>query len=212
MYLYPSLDDRFSESGNAKGHYFHQDLLIARRIHLNNPKIHGDIGSRIDGFVAHVASFRPIEVFDVRPQSGHIENINFVRCDLTKSISEDLVEYCDSLSCLHALEHFGLGEYGDIVMYDGHLLGWNNLFRILRKRGKFYFSVPIGPQRIEFNSHRVFSVDYFLEIFDGKYRIDFFSFVDDKGDLHENVKIESDKSRDNFGCNYGCGIFEMTKL
>ena len=26
----PCLDDRFSDSGVAKGHYFHQDLLVAR--------------------------------------------------------------------------------------------------------------------------------------------------------------------------------------
>ncbi len=32
--------------------------------------------------------------------------------------------------------------------------------RMLKKEGKFYFSVPIGEQRIEFNAHRVFSVKY----------------------------------------------------
>ena len=26
--------------------------------------------------------------------------------------------YCDSLSCLHALEHFGLGRYGDAVDFE----------------------------------------------------------------------------------------------
>jgi len=60
------LDDRFDQSGTASGHYFHQDLLVASRIFINNPEKHVDIGSRIDGFVAHVASFREIEVFDIR--------------------------------------------------------------------------------------------------------------------------------------------------
>ena len=32
-----------------------------------NLKRHVDIGSRLDGFVAHVASFREIEVLDIRP-------------------------------------------------------------------------------------------------------------------------------------------------
>lgn len=209
---YPCLGDRFSDSGAASGHYFHQDLLVARRVNLNHPDTHVDVGSRVDGFVAHVASFRPIEIIDIRPLSSQIPNVQFMQADLMVPIKGDLIEYCDSLSCLHAIEHFGLGRYGDPVNYDGYLLGLNNLHRILKKGGKFYFSVPIGPQRIEFDAHRVFSIDYLLELFDGKYHIDNFSFVDDRGDLHENAPITEVNKLNNFGCAYGCGIFEMTKL
>ena len=209
---YYGLDDRFSESGGANGHYFHQDLLVARRIHYNNPSIHVDVGSRIDGFVAHVASFRPIEVFDIRPLSSEIPNVKFTQSDLMATIKNGLVEYCDSLSCLHAMEHFGLGRYGDPVSYDGYLLGLDNLYHILKKGGKLYFSVPIGPQRIEFDAHRVFSLSYLLELFDGKYQIDHFSFVDDQGDLHESVSMTEADVKNSFSCTFGCGIFEMTKL
>jgi hypothetical protein len=110
------------------------------------------------------------------------------------------------------LEHFGLGRYGDPVNYDGYLLGLDNLWKILKKGGKFYFSVPIGPQRIEFNAHRVFSVGFLLECFSGKYHIDQFSFVDDQGDLHENTSITDTETKSNFNCVSGCGIFEMTKM
>jgi len=209
---YPCLEDRFLESGTAKGFYFHQDLLVARRIHLNNPSIHVDVGSRVDGFVAHVASFCPIVVFDIRHLSISIPNIRFIQADFMAHLNDNLVEYCDSLSCLHALEHFGLGRYGDHVNYDGYIVGLSNLHKILKKGGKFYFSVPIGPQRIEFNAHRVFSVIYLLECFADKYHIDQFSFVDDQGDLHENVAIGDANAQNNFGCSFGCGIFEMTKL
>jgi len=209
---YPCLGDRFTESGSAKGHYFHQDLLVARRINLNNPHRHVDVGSSIDGFVAHVAAFRAIEVIDIRPLHSNIPNVTFKQADLMISVQESLLEYCDSLSCLHAIEHFGLGRYGDPVNYDGYILGLNNLHRMLKKGGKLYFSVPIGPQRIEFNAHRVFSVRYLLECFDGKYHIDQFSFVDDRGDLHENTLISDGDVQRNFGCVYGCGIFELTKL
>jgi hypothetical protein len=209
---YPCVANRFSQSGPARGHYFHQDLLVARRIYLNAPSRHVDIGSRVDGFVAHVASFRSIEVFDIRPLSVAIPNVKFTKADLMGTMENGLYDYCDSLSCLHALEHFGLGRYGDPVKYDGYLLGMTNLCNILKKAGKLYFSVPIGPQRIEFNAHRVFSVSYLMECFAGKYHIDQFSFVDDGGDLHENVPIEESGAKDNFGCIFGCGIFEMTKL
>jgi len=88
----------------------------------------------------------------------------------------------------------------------------NNLYLILKKCGKLYFSVPVGPQRIEFDAHRVFSISYLLELFDGKYHIDLFSLVDDHGELHENVPITETNAQNNFDCVYGCGIFEMTKL
>ncbi|MBN1123869.1 MAG: DUF268 domain-containing protein [Sedimentisphaerales bacterium] len=201
------------ESGSAKGHYFHQDLLVARRIYQNQPNLHVDVGSRVDGFVAHVASFRPIVILDIRPLSNEksISNLRFIQADLTAPIEDKFVDYCDSLSCLHALEHFGLGRYGDSVNYDGYMLGLNNFWKILKQGGKFYVSVPIGPQRIEFNAHRVFSVSFLLECFSDKYHIDQFSFVDDRGDLYENIPITDADAENNFGCVYGCGIFEMTK-
>ena len=76
----------FDYSGNAgdqTGHYFHQDLLVAKFINDNKPKRHVDVASRIDGFVAHVASFREIEVLDIRPlpKSQH-KNIKFKQTDL----------------------------------------------------------------------------------------------------------------------------------
>lgn len=208
--LYPCLNDRFFDSGEAKGHYFHQDLLIASRVHQNNPKLHIDIGSRVDGFVAHVASFRKIKVLDIRPLSNKILNVEFVQTDLMSPLINELYECCDSLSCLHAMEHFGLGRYGDYVDYDGYLHGLENLYKILKKGGKLYFSVPIGPQRIEFDAHRVFSINYLLELFENKYQIDHFSYVDDDGILHSNVTMTD--VNENFGCKFGCGIFEMTKL
>ena len=208
---YPCLFDEEDEGGNAKGHYFHQDLLVARKIFENNPQKHVDVGSRIDGFVSHVASFREIEVFDIRKLNSKIPNIKFTQADLMKDLGESLYNYTDSLSCLHTLEHFGLGRYGDKIKFDGYLDGFKNLYNLLKQGGKFYFSVPIGPQRIEFNAHRVFSVKYLLEIISPKYMIDSFSYVDDKGNLFENVELtENDISKD-FDCNYGCGIFDLTK-
>lgn len=210
--FYPCLGDRFLNSGSAIGHYFHQDLLIARRIYHNKPIMHVDIGSRVDGFVAHVASFRFINVIDIRKLPNDIPNVKFLQSDLMKPIKEELIEYCDSLSCLHALEHFGLGRYGDPINYDGYLCGLKNLYSILKKNGKLYLSVPIGPLRIEFDAHRVFSVKYLMALFIDKYHIDSFSYVDDEGLLHEDVSITKENIANNFGCNYGCGIFEMTKV
>jgi SAM-dependent methyltransferase len=208
---YPILGQRFSESGTLSGDYFHQDLFVARRILLNNPKRHLDVGSRTDGFVAHVAVFREIEIVDIREQPGKVNNILFKRANLMQ-LPEDMINAYDSISSLHAIEHFGLGRYGDPIDYYGYLKAIHNITKILQTGGKFYFSVPIGNQRIEFNAHRVFSVQYLLDLFRNDFKLDSFSFVDDKGDFFENVELDQTGIDRNFGCNSGgCGIFELTK-
>ncbi len=208
---YLCLEDRFLEAGVHKGHYFHQDLLVVRRIFINKPVKHVDVGSKIDGFVAHVASYRTLEIIDIRPLLGEIPNVKFIQADLMAELKPELIGYCDSLSCLHALEHFGLGRYGDPINYDGDLVAYRNFTKILKQGGKFYFGTPIGPQRIEFNAHRVYSVNYLLDLFKD-FKLDQFSYVDDKGDLHENVPLDETAVSNNFSCSYGCGIFELTKL
>lgn len=209
---YPCLDDRFSQSGSAKGHYFHQDLLVAQKIFADNPECHIDIGSRVDGFVAHVASYRKIDVLDVRPLEVDIKNITFRQCDVMNPLDETLIGSTDSLSCLHALEHFGLGRYGDPVNYDGYLIAFENLGLMLKNAGKLYLSVPIGPERIEFDAHRVFSIEHLTSLFNGKYEIKSFSYVDDKGDLFMDMAWQGSDADNNYGCRYGCGIFELTKI
>ena len=75
--FYPLLADRYDNAGVASGHYFHQDLYVARKIFEANPSRHVDVGSRIDGFVAHVASFREIEILDIRFIESKSKNIHF---------------------------------------------------------------------------------------------------------------------------------------
>lgn len=208
--FYPILNERNSEGGTMRGHYFHIDFLAAKKIYLDNPLRHIDLGSRIDGFVAHVASFRKIEVFDIRPIVSKIDNIIFTQADLMQ-LPSYLIESCDSFSSLHAIEHFGLGRYGDRIDLNGHLKAISNIHKILKRKGKFYFAVPIGQQRIEFNAHRVFNISYLVFILKRFFRIDSFSYVDDIGDLHENVQLDEKNINSNFNCNYGCAFFELTK-
>lgn len=204
------LNERFDESGIMSGHYFHQDLFVARKIFLKNPVKHVDIGSRTDGFVAHVAAFREIEIFDIREQTKQVKNILFKKADLTK-LPEELKNYTDSISSLHAIEHFGLGRYNDSVDYFGYKKAIDNITHILKQGGKFYFSTTIGPQRIEFNAHRVFSVQYLVDLLSDRYVIDSFSYVADDGNIREDVALTNENMANNFGCTYGCGIFELTK-
>ena len=208
--FYPILTDKLAESGSASGHYFHQDLLVAQKVFRANPAKHVDIGSRIDGFVAHVAAFREVELFDIRPMTSQITNVRFVQADLMR-VEPGFSDYTDSISSLHAIEHFGLGRYNDPIDAYGHIKALDNIYRILKKGGRFYFSTPIGPQRIEFNAHRVFSLNYLLHLFESNYELIGFSYVDDAGSLHNTVPLTRESIETNFNCSFGCGIFELVK-
>lgn len=161
----PCLNDRGSESGAIKNEYFWQDLTVSRMVQKANPKRHVDIGSRVDGFVAHVASFREIEVFDVRKNTAEVPGVMFRTVDFsdTEKVNELMTGnqggYCDSVSCLHALEHFGLGRYGDLIDVQGHEKGIKNIAMLLCPGGTLYLSTPVGRERVEFNANRVFDPD-----------------------------------------------------
>ena len=152
--LHPCLLDR-SAGAATLGEYFWQDLYVARRILAAAPARHVDVGSRIDGFVAHLACVRPVEVYDIRPLDVTIPNVRFRQWDLTApGPAPD--EPADCVSCLHTLEHVGLGRYGDRLDPDGWRVGLSRLATLVRPGGQLWLSVPVGQRRVEFNAHRVF--------------------------------------------------------
>lgn len=208
---YPCLGEHVAAAGFASGHYFHQDFYVARAIFERKPAKHVDVGSRIDGFVAHVASFRPIELIDIRPLPVRLHNITYRQADFTRmeTVPQD---YCDSLSCLHAIEHFGLGRYGDAIDSEGWRKGLECLAAMLSPHGTLYLSTPIGRPRIEFNGHRVFAIDQILTI-GATLNLELlrFSYVDDSGTLHENHFLTPTDRLKNLSLEFGCGIFEFRK-
>jgi hypothetical protein len=209
--LLPCLHDWYEEAGTTRDEYFWQDLIVARLIFTAKPEKHVDIGSRVDGFVAHIASFREIEVFDIRPITSHIPGVIFKQADLMGH-DAPLGDYCDSLSCLHALEHFGLGRYGDPVDPKGYESGLRNMSRILRKGGYFYLSVPIGMERVEFNANRVFDPRTIIDVAAAN-QLEIHTlmvFTADKG--LRNVEITHDNLADISRFSYGLGIFTFIKI
>lgn len=204
--LYPILNEHLETAGSANGHYFHQDLLVAQLIHRAQPQRHIDVGSRVDGFVAHVATFRQIDVIDIRPMpvSEH-SNIRFIQADLAQG-GADLAGCSDSVSCLHVLEHFGLGRYGDRVDPEGHRKGIGALVRMVKDQGTLYLSSPIGRPRVCFNAHRVFHPHDFPMWLAPSMELIRFDYVDDEGALHQNAGLNDVPQLE-----YGCGIYTFRK-
>lgn len=115
--FYMILNDYADTGGAARGIHFRQDLLVAMLIKERESSRHDDVTSEIDESVAHVASFNDIAVIDVRPpEECDDESIVFRQAALVfpQSLGET-----DSLSCLHAIKHFGLGRYTDPLNVDG---------------------------------------------------------------------------------------------
>ena len=203
---FPILSDYREWAGTMKGHYFHQDLHIAQRIFEDQPSKHVDVGSLITGFVSHVASFMPIEILDIRPIPSSSKNISFTQQDVMSGLTVST----PSLSCLHTLEHFGLGRYGDPIDPNGHLKGFQNLVNAVEPGGRFYISFPIGAmERVEFNAHRVFNPESIFS-WPGSESLELadFSFVDDSGDFHTGKNV-SDAAAMNL--TFGCGIYTFNK-
>jgi hypothetical protein len=209
--LYPCLTDRYEQSSGSLGVYFVQDLYVAQLVFKNNPRRHVDVGSRIDGFVGSLASFRPVDVLDIRPLTSVHRNISFIQADL---MSRDFPhkQMTDSLSCLHTLEHFGLGRYGDPINYDGWKIGFDNLASMVTPGGTFYFSTPISErQRFEFDAHRVFNISTHLKLFEGRFDVRSFAYIDDSDRLHTGVDVYGQDARRSFGLKYGAGIWELVR-
>jgi SAM-dependent methyltransferase len=201
--LSPCLGDIYTDSGVASGDYFHQDLWAARKIFVANPQEHWDIASRIDGFVAHLLTFRSVNVVDIRDLESKIHGLNFHQGDVTcLDLADNSIA---SLSCLHAMEHVGLGRYGDPIDPNGYMKGILELQRILAPGGKLYFSVPIGKERVEFNAQRVFNPKTIIEAFRELELIEF-AAVNEAADL-----IEFADWKDFCFSRRACGLFVFTK-
>jgi hypothetical protein len=206
---FPFFEDRNAAAGEARGHYFHQDLFVAQQIFRNQPLKHYDVGSSISGFVSHVASFREIHILDVRPLSTQVPNMHFTQCDVM-NLESKWEAVTDSLSCLHALEHFGLGRYGDPIDYDGWRKGILGLRKMLKEGGTLYLSVPTGRhQRVEFNAHRVFSLPFIRDELLKYFSIVRAEFVTDDGSLLNDIDIYSECATRSYDAEYGCSIWTL---
>lgn len=202
--LYPSLVDRYEPAGNIPRHYFWQDLWAARKVYASKIEKHYDLGSRLSGFIAQCLPFCNIVMLDIRPLPFKIQGLEFIQVDCT-NMQEIATGSIPSLSSLHAVEHIGLGRYGDNVDPLGHIQAIKELKRILSPMGNLYFSVPVGIERLEFDSHRIFNPLTIREYFNDFELVEF-SIIDDENMFHENVDLNAYSS-----LFYGCGLFHFRK-
>lgn len=198
---YPCLTDRVKTTP-FDPHYFFQAAWLARRLQELRPSFHVDIGSSAMMINVLSASMKTVFV-DYRPLRVRLSNYISLGGDVTRLPFKD--SSVKSLSCLHVIEHIGLGRYGDPVNPEGTRLAAGELRRIVAFGGRLYLSVPVGRERVCFNAHRVFAAGTIQSYFQG-FRLEAFSLVDDAGQFSEHVDFEAAAHLE-----YGCGLFEFVK-
>ncbi len=199
--IYPCLSDSVSTTPFDQ-HYIYHPAWAARVLAETKPEKHIDISS-ILSFSATVSAFIPMEFYDYRPAELQLNNFKSGAVDLCKMPFE--TESISSLSCMHTVEHIGLGRYGDAIDPTGDLKAIAELQRVTKPGGQILFVTPVGKSRIEFNAHRVYSYQQIIESF-GNCEIKEFSLIPDQGGLIVNADKNLVQVQ-----HYGCGCFWFIK-
>jgi SAM-dependent methyltransferase len=199
--LAPTFFDRDPSTQTGGGHYFFQDIWALRKLAQAKPPEHHDVGSRIDGFVGQVTAVCPIVYWDIRPPSFSLPGFTFRQGSVTALPLAD--GSISSLSCLHTAEHIGLGRYGDPIDPLGTEKCLAELKRVLAPGGRLLFSMPVGQQRTEFNSQRIWNPSRPPELMNGLELIEF-SAVNSRGEFLQNIQPQAVADE-----RYACGLYEF---
>jgi len=201
--IYPCLYDNTKQTDYDPHYLYHPAWAIRKLIEIA-PEKHVDISSSVY-FNAFASALYQIEFYDYRPANITLNNLKCLKNDVTQLTFED--NSIQSLSCMHVIEHIGLGRYGDPINPIGDIVAINELKRVLNLNGHLLFVVPISHKaKIQFNAHRIYTFDLIIELFDGL-NLQEFSFVNDNGKFIENATLKDIANQ-----NYGCGCFHFKKL
>jgi hypothetical protein len=187
--------------------YFYHTAWAARILAKTKPAMHYDFASALP-FVALASVHCPITHVDIRIIPIDMPNVTFAAGDLMK------LQYADgslpSVSCMHVMEHVGLGRYGDTLDYDGDLKGIAELKRVTAPGGDLLFVVPMGAAaRIQFNAHRIYEHNAIVDLFGDQFDLIEMALIPEKdadGGLVVNPSAELMASQ-----KYACGCYWWRK-
>jgi len=186
-------------------HYIYHPAWASRILAKIRPSEHIDIGSSLS-FVAMLSAFIPVRFYDYRPSILNLHGLDSEYGDLLALPFAD--DSISSLSCMHVIEHIGLGRYGEPMDPEGDLKAIDELKRVTAKGGNLLFVVPIGQPKIQFNAHRIYSHEMILNYFWNFELVQFAIVPDDPEDgglIIDASKNFSDSQK------YGCGCFWFQK-
>lgn len=189
-------------------HYIYHTAWAVRYLIDNKIDEHTDISSTLY-FSATASAFTKINFFDYRPAELELTNLSTQAGDLCDLKFED--DSIKSLSCMHTIEHVGLGRYGDPIDYDGDLKASKELSRVLAKGGNLLIVLPVGSKSlIQYNAHRIYTKNQVIEMFEGEgLKIKEFTLIPEHSKDGGLVPDPSDELLNKQ--KYACGCFIFTK-
>ena len=200
--IYPCLKDKIRNTP-FDAHYTYHPAWAARILAQTRPNHHVDISSLLS-FSTIVSAFVPVKFYDYRPANLNLTNLESGFADLKQLSFPD--NSIPSLSCMHTVEHIGLGRYGDEIDPQGDIKSINELKRVLKPDGDLLFVTPVGESKIEFNAHRIYSYEQIIEYF-APLTLKEFSLINDAGVMITNAHPNLVKDQQ-----YGCGCFWFKKI
>jgi hypothetical protein len=197
----PMLTDRLATTP-FDPHYLHQDSWAARRVAERRPARHVDVGSRVD-YVCFLGAIVPVTFVDIRPLEADVENVDSIAGSVLEMPFED--QTLESVSCLHVVEHIGLGRYGDPLDPNGSRRALGELQRVVAPGGQLLVSLPVGRPRVCFNAHRIHDPHEVRELL-GELELVEFSGVDDAQAFKRNRSLDelADQA-------YACGMYLLRR-
>jgi len=200
--LRPMSEDATATTG-FDTHYVYHTAWAARVLARTRPDKHVDVGSSLY-FVGNVSAFIPMVHYDYRPPELSLPGAEVGAADLLNLPFESAS--IASLSCMHVIEHVGLGRYGDRLDPLGDAKACAELSRVLAPGGRLLFVTPVGKPAIHFNAHRIYGHDAVLSLFPGL-ELEEFALITDKRD-GATLVLNADPARvakQRYGC--GCYVF-----
>jgi hypothetical protein len=197
----PRLHDKNSLAGPNDSSLY-QNVWAFELINQTNVEKHYDIGSHTQ-FLGMLSTVIPLIYIDIRPYNIQLNNFTFQQGSILNLPFE--TNSIKSLSCLHTIEHIGLGRYGDDLDPEGSTKSINELQRVVEPSGSLYLSTPIGKSKVAFNAHRVFSPQYIIDQFCDMELVELSGIGKSKKYI-KNIDIQELSD-----CNYGLGLFHFIK-
>jgi hypothetical protein len=186
-------------------HYIYHTGWAARKIISSNVEFHNDFSSSLY-FSSIISAVTPVVFYDFRPAKLNLSNYEGKSADLVNLNIPS--KSLNSISCMHVIEHIGLGRYGDSMDPDADIKACNELQRVASCGGKILIVVPVGKPKICFNAHRIYSHDMVSEMFSNCELVSNALIPDNAnkvGIIYEPEKKMFDEQ------NYACGCFEFIK-
>jgi SAM-dependent methyltransferase len=144
-------------------HYIYHPAWATRILQELKVQDHVDISSTLH-FCSIISAFMNVKFYDYRPANLELSNLVCDSVDLTNLKFE--TNSILSLSCMHTVEHIGLGRYGDEIDFNGDLKAMKEIARVLAPGGNLLFVVPVGKKSlIQFNAHRIYRPKEIIKIF-----------------------------------------------